>query len=259
MKQLQLTFYTPAQQPADQHKPTDKHKPADEYRPALKDFPISERPTQRLQRYGPGALATGELYAILAGGPQQIEAMRALMSYSQQGPRSPIANLATASIEELQQLTHIGPSTAARLKAAFELGRRLVTETPEDHPQIASPADAANLVLTEMGLLDHEEFRTMILDTKNRVLEILTIYKGTIDTNLIRIAELFRRPITVNAPAIVLIHNHPSGDPTPSPEDIRTTERIVEAGKLMDVDIIDHLIIGRRRYVSLKERRLGFP
>jgi len=109
-----------------------------------------------------------------------------------------------------------------------------------------------------MGLLDQEHLRLILLDTKNRVLEMPTVYIGNLNSSVIRVGELFRCALRVNCAGMIVVHNHPSGDPTPSPEDVRVTERIVEAGKLLDVEVLDHLVIGRQRYVSLKERRLGF-
>jgi len=140
----------------------------------------------------------------------------------------------------------------------MELGRRLLIASPHDRPQIKSPADAANLVMFDMGLLDHEELRVILLDTKNHVLGIETVYKGNVNTSVIRTAELFREAVRRNCAAIIVVHNHPSGDPTPSPEDVRVTEQIDQAGKVLDIEVLDHLIVGQQRYVSLKERGLGF-
>jgi DNA repair protein RadC len=161
-------------------------------------------------------------------------------------------------MSELQQQPGIGASTAARIKAAFELGRRLLIERPSDRPQIRTPADAANLVMAEMGLLEQEHLRTILLDTKNRVVDIPTIYVGSVNTTMIRVAEVFREAIRRNCPSLIVLHNHPSGDVSPSPEDVAVTRQIVEAGKLMDVDVLDHLIVSRTVFVSLKERGLGF-
>jgi len=133
-----------------------------------------------------------------------------------------------------------------------------VVESPDMKPQVRSPADAANLVMSKMCLLEQEELLTMLLDTKNRVLETPTVYRGSLNTSLIRVGELFREAIRANCAAMIVIHNHPSGDPTPSPEDVAVTRQIAEAGKLLDVEVLDHLIIGRQRFVSLKERGLGF-
>jgi DNA repair protein RadC len=228
------------------------------YQPMIHDMPAGERPRERLQYYGVGALSTTELLAILLRvGVQGVSAVNLAMGLlSRYGG---LGGLVQASFAELEQTRGIGPAKITQIKAALELGRRLLIESPEERPQIGSPADAANLVLTEMGLLEQEQLRLMLLDTKNRVLEVPTVYVGNLNTSLIRVGELFRYALRANNCAgMIVIHNHPSGDPTPSPEDIRVTERIVEAGELMDVEIMDHLIIGRRRFVSLKERRLGF-
>jgi len=228
------------------------------YLPMIRDMPLGERPRERLQHYGVGALSTAELLAILLRiGVQGVSAVNLAMGLlSRYGG---LGGLVQASFAVLEQTRGVGPAKITQIKAALELGRRLLIESPEERPQIGSPADAANLVLTEMGLLEQEQLRLMLLDTKNRVLEVPTVYVGNLNTSLIRVGELFRYALRANNCAgMIVIHNHPSGDPTPSPEDIRVTERIVEAGELMDVEIMDHLIIGRQRFVSLKERRLGF-
>jgi DNA repair protein RadC len=138
------------------------------------------------------------------------------------------------------------------------MGRRLLITAPHERPQITSPADAANLLMLEMSHLEQEHLRVLLLDTKNQVLASPVIYKGNVNTSVIRIAEIFREAIRHNSTALIIAHNHPSGDPTPSPEDIRVTRQIVEAGNLVDIEVLDHLIIGQGRYVSLKERGLGF-
>ena len=112
--------------------------------------------------------------------------------------------------------------------------------------------------MPEMGLLEQEELRTLLLDTKHHVLDSATVYKWNVNTSVIRVAELFREAVRLNCAALIVAHNHPSGDPTPSPDDVRVTEQIVQAGKLLDIEVLDHLVIGRQRYVSLKERGLGF-
>jgi DNA repair protein RadC len=146
----------------------------------------------------------------------------------------------------------------AQLKAAFELGRRLIVTSPAERPQVRSPADAAQLLMAEMALLEQEHLRLVLLDTKNAVLSIPTVYVGSLNTSMIRVGELFRFALKENCAAVIVAHNHPSGDPTPSPEDVLVTRRIVEAGQLLDVEVLDHLVIGRGRFVSLKERGLGF-
>jgi DNA repair protein RadC len=223
----------------------------------IRDMPESERPRERLSRYGAGALSTAELLAILlrtgVHGENVINlAMRLLAQYSG------LSGLAKASSSELEQIKGVGPAKVTQLKAAFELGRRLLVEAPDERPQIRSPSDAANLVMLEMGLLDQEHLRLLLLDTKNRVIEMPTVYVGNLNTSVIRVGELFRYGLRANCAGMIVVHNHPSGDPTPSPEDVRVTERIVEAGRLLDIEVLDHLVIGKGRFVSLKERRLGF-
>ncbi len=228
-----------------------------EYQPMIRDIPNSERPRERLRHYGANALSTSELLAILlrigVRGENVIHlAMRLLSDHSG------LSGLAKASFSELEATRGIGPAKVTQLKAAFELGRRLLVEAPDERPQIRSPGDAANLVMLEMSLLEQEHLRLILVDTKNRVLEMPTVYIGNLNTSVIRVGELFRHALRANCAGMIVVHNHPSGDPTPSPEDVRVTERIVEAGRLLDVDVLDHLIIGKQRYVSLKERKLGF-
>jgi DNA repair protein RadC len=227
-------------------------KPPTEY-VKIHELPPTERPVARLRYYGTGALSTIEVIAAVI---QTDDALR--VANQCLGKFEGIDGMARASVDELCQIHGIGPAKAAQIKAALELGRRLLVASPHDRPQIKSPADAANLLMIEMGLLDHEQLRVVLLDTKNHVLAIETIYKGNVNSSIIRTAELFREPIRRNCAAIIVVHNHPSGDATPSPEDVRVTEQVVEAGKLLDIDVLDHLIIGQQRYVSLKERGLGF-
>ena len=227
------------------------------YQPMIRDLPESERPRERLINYGAGALSTAELLAILlrmgVHGESVVNlAMRILVECGG------LSGLAKASFSELEHIHGIGPVKVTQIKAALELGRRLLIESPQDRPQIRSPADAANLVMMEMSLLEQEHLRLLLLDTKNRVLKMPTVYIGNLNTSVIRVGELFRYALRENCASIIVVHNHPSGDPSPSPEDVQVTERIVKAGKMLDIDVLDHLIIGKQRFISLKERRLGF-
>ncbi len=228
-----------------------------EYHPTIMELPSSERPRERLLNYGVNALSNAELLAIIlrVGAPDQnvILVSQALLSRF-----GGLTGMAKASTAELTETRGVGTAKVAQLKAALELGRRLLIESPDERAQIRSPADAANLVMSDMGLLEQEHLRIMLLDTKNRVLETRTVYQGSLNTSLIRVGELFREAIRANCASLIVLHNHPSGDPTPSPEDVAVTRQIVEAGKLLDVEVLDHLIIGRQRFVSLKERGLGF-
>lgn len=228
-----------------------------DYQPMIRDLPAQERPRERFRNYGPGALSTAELLAILLRVGSQGEsvinlATRLLVRY--QG----LSGLAKASFSELEAIKGLGPAKVTQVKAAFELGRRLLVAAPEERPQVRSPADAANLVMMEMSFLDQEHLRLVLLDTKNRVLDIPTVYIGNLNTSVIRVGELFRYALRVNCAGMIVVHNHPSGDPAPSPEDVRVTERIVQAGHMLDIDVLDHIVIGDHRFVSLKERGLGF-
>ena len=229
-----------------------------EYHPLLKDLPESERPRERLQAYGPGSLSTSELLAILLRTGARSESVINLGSrlLAQFGG---LAGIARASFADLCEVRGLGLAKAAQIKAALELGKRLMVASPEERPQVKSPTDVANLLMMEMGFLEQEHLRIVLLDTKNHVLGMPTIYVGSLNTSVMRVGELFREAVRSNCAAVIVVHNHPSGDPTPSPEDVNITRQIVEAGKLLDVEVLDHLIIGQQRYVSLKERGLGFP
>ena len=216
-----------------------------------------ERPRERLQVFGPGALSDAELLAILLRtGYKGVNVIELAGDLLEQCDRLP--GLARMPLTELAALKGIGDAKAAELQACFELGRRTAQASPTDKPQIRSPQDAAQL-LTDMARLEQEEMRTLLLDTKNRVLGRCTVYHGSVHTTVVRIGELFREAVRKNATGLILVHNHPSGDPTPSPEDAAITREIVKAGQLLDIDVLDHLVIGAQgKFVSLKERGLGF-
>ncbi len=228
-----------------------------EYHVTIKELPASERPRERLLHAGASALSTAELLAIIlrvgVGGESVLSVSQRMLARF-----DGLAGLARASVSELTAQHGIGEAKVAQLKAALELGRRLLVASPAERPQVRSPADAAQLLMAEMSLLDQEHLRLILLDTKNYVLSIPTVYVGSLNTSLIRIGELFRYALRENCAALIVAHNHPSGDPTPSPEDVLVTGRIVEGGQLLDIEVLDHLIIGWGRFVSLKERGLGF-
>jgi DNA repair protein RadC len=224
-----------------------------EWRPKIKDLPLREQPVNRLRRVGPTAVSTAELLACLLQTSDALyQAQQLLVRFDG------LPGLARACEAELVQVDGIGPAQAARLKAALEVGRRLVCYPPEDRPLVRSPADAAQLLMAEMSLLEQEHLRLVLLDTKNRVLSTPTVYVGSLNTTMVRIGELFRYALRENCAALIVAHNHPSGDPTPSPEDVIITRKIVEAGELMAIEVLDHICIGRGRFVSMKERGLGF-
>ncbi|MEJ5198925.1 MAG: DNA repair protein RadC [Anaerolineae bacterium] len=228
-----------------------------EYYPTIKELPEGERPRERLEHYGASALSTAELIAIILRVGTKDEnvlrlAQRLLTAYGG------LAGLAQAPFSELVEIKGMGAAKVTQLKAAFELGRRLLVAAPHERPTVRSPADVANLLLLEMGTLEQEHLRTVLLDSKNHVLKVHTVYIGSLNTAVVRVGELFREAIRLNCAALIVAHNHPSGDPTPSPEDVQVTRQIVEAGKLLNIDVLDHLIISQARWVSLKERGLGF-
>ena len=148
--------------------------------------------------------------------------------------------------------------TLSRLRALHEELNAQLYAYPSERPQINNPTDVADLLNGFMAHLDHEEMWVVNLDTRKRVMSLVLLYKGSVNTSQVRVGEVFRQAVLENAPAIIVAHNHPSGDPTPSPEDVAVTRAIAEAGKLLDVDMLDHLIICLSRFVSLKERGMGF-
>jgi DNA repair protein RadC len=170
-----------------------------------------------------------------------------------------LAGLARASFGELCSERGLGEAKAAQVKAALELGRRLLSTQPQERATVQSPQDVANLVMAEMGLLDQEHLRVLLLNTKNQVLAMPEVYKGNVNSTLVRTGELFREAVREGCPALVVVHNHPSGDPTPSRDDVEMTRQMVEAGQLLGIDVLDHVVIGRQSFVSLRERGLGFP
>jgi len=234
--------------------PTDAHLV--EYFPTIKELPEDERPRERLEQCGAAALSSAELLAIILRVGSKDEnvirfAQRLLSSYG-------LAGLHQLPFSELVAIKGLGQAKAAQLKAAFELGRRLMIAAPQERLTVKSPADAANLLMLEMGSLEQEHLKAVILNTKNQVLKVHPIYVGSLNTAVVRVGELFREAIRLNAAAIIVAHNHPSGDPTPSAEDVAVTRQMVEAGKLLNIDVLDHLVICQARWVSLKERGLGF-
>ena len=223
----------------------------------IQDLQAAERPRERLLTLGPQALSSAELIAILlrtgVPGENAVQVGQRLL-HTFNG----IAGLHRASVQELQRQHGLGEAKAAQIKAAIELGRRLTLESPEERPAVNSPADAAALVSYEMSALEQEHLRVILLDIRNRVLDIVEVYHGSVNSSQVRVGEVFKEAVRRNAPALIVVHNHPSGDPTPSPDDVAVTRAMLQAGKLLDVDLLDHLVIGDGRWVSLKERGLGF-
>jgi len=217
------------------------------------DLPTEERPLYRLRRHGSSALSTAELLALLLGTADAPGLSQELLQRF-----GSLHGLARASKEQLVRLHGIGEAQAGRLLAVLELSRRLQAPPADEKLRVTSPADGANLLLPRLSHLEQEELHVLLLDTRNRVIGIRAIYKGSLNSSMVRIGEIFRPAIEAPAAAIIIGHNHPSGDPSPSPEDISVTRKIVEAGKLLDIAVLDHLVIGNGCYTSLKEKGLGF-
>ncbi|NJP04668.1 MAG: DNA repair protein RadC [Chloroflexaceae bacterium] len=224
-----------------------------EYHFRISELPETERPRERLRNQGAEALSDAELLAILLRvgmtGVNVIElAQQILMEYG--GWRG----LQSSHFDDVCRRKGMGEAKTAQLKAALEIGRRLAMLGFESGTQIKSPTDVAQLLQIEMSHLDQEHLRVVCLDIKNRLQKVVTVYVGNVNSSQVRIGEVFKEALKLNSAAIILCHNHPSGDPTPSPEDVRVTTQIIDAGKLLDVDVLDHLVIGKGRFCSLRER-----
>lgn len=221
----------------------------------MKDVPREERPRERLRRHGAERLANKELLAILLRTGKQRESALTLAEKLLARFGS-LANIASASFEELVAVNGIGPAKAADILAAFELAKRLAESRMEFQGVVNSPADAAQLVLRELSLADKEHFMIIMLNTKNRVIAKKTVSIGHLQASLVHPREMFKEAIKRSSAALILVHNHPSGDLTPSREDITTTERLREAGAVLGIDVLDHIIVGDNRYFSFREHGL---
>ena len=222
------------------------------YQPMIRDLPQGERPRERLKQHGAKHLSNTELIAILLRTGIQGENVLSLSSRV-------LARLGRSTFSELCSQRGLSEAKACQLLAAMELGRRFVSLAPEERVVINSPQDVANLLMAEMATLEQEHLRALLLNTKNEVLGIQEIYVGNVNSSVVRPAEVFRPAVRYNATSMIVAHNHPSGDPTPSSEDISITKSLVEAGELMGVELLDHLVIGSgNRFVSLNELGLGF-
>ena len=227
------------------------------YSAMVRDMPRGERPRERLKSVGTGGLSNAELIAILlrtgVKGESVVALAQRLISHFEG-----LRGVATASFAELSSIHGLSDAKVCQILSALELGRRLASMHPEDRASIRSPQDVANLLLPEMSFLEQEHLRVVLLNTKNQVLGIREVYVGNVNSSIVRAAEIFRHAIRENCPAIIIVHNHPSGDPTPSQEDIRVTKQLVEAGALLDIEVLDHIVLGSQGHVSMKQKQLGF-
>ena len=221
----------------------------------IKELPLHERPRERLEKLGPEALSDAELLAILLRtGVQGVSALglanRLLFRFGD------LKSLAAASLEQLRQTEGIGPAKAVQIKAAFDIAKRLSQFRPEQKPVVRSSRDVFALLADEMRLQEKECFKALYLDVKNHVKKVETISVGTLSASLVHPREVFKSAVRDNCAAVIIVHNHPTGDPTPSSHDTETTERIKAAGKVLGIKLLDHIIIGEGRYFSYKDKDL---
>lgn len=223
----------------------------------LRELPAAERPRERLAQRGPAGLATVELIALLWGSGSRG---RSALDLAEDAlvRLDGLSGMARASDRELCEVPGVGSARAAQLAAAFELGRRLMADWPVGRWVVRSPADLADRLTLQMGGLEREELRVVLLNAKNVVLKVVTVYVGSVSSSLVRVGELYRDAVRLSASGIILVHNHPSGDPTPSPQDLHLTAEALAAGRLLDIELLDHLVIGHDAWVSLRDRGVMF-
>jgi len=219
----------------------------------LRDLPHEERPRERMMQYGAESLSQAELLAILLRTGTQRESAIGIAQrmLSQSGGLRQLADL---SIKELTAIKGIGPAKAIQLKAGIELGRRMANSRLNDPVTIRSPHDAADILTEQLRYLQKEHFVCLFLNTKNHVIAQETLSMGSLNASIVHPREVFRAAIKSSSASIICAHNHPSGDPTPSPEDIALTSRLIQAGEIVGIDVLDHLIIGDSSFVSMKEK-----
>ena len=224
----------------------------------MRELPETERPYEKCLRCGPEALSDAELLAvIIRSGTSRVPALdltRRLLRAA--GGRHPLAEVFRSSVEELTAVSGIGPVKAVQLQCAGELARRLSREETAEQVRLGSPASVAGYFMEEMRRLPQEEIRAAFFDTRHHLIREILITRGTVSSSIVTPREVFLAALRHRAVFVVLLHNHPSGDPTPSPEDILLTKRMAEAGEVLAVPLVDHIVIGDGRYVSLKEQGL---
>ncbi|MBT2754574.1 DNA repair protein RadC [Mesobacillus foraminis] len=219
----------------------------------IKDYPQNERPRERFIKNGPQSLSNHELIALILGTGTKKESVLQL-SNRLLAKFEGLRLLKDATLEELTAIKGIGSAKAIHLLAAIEIGRRLATHTHDDRYVIRSPEDGAKYLMNDMRFLSQEHFVCLYLNTKNQVIHRQTIFIGSLNASIVHPREVFREAVRRAAASVICAHNHPSGDASPSREDIEVTKRLVECGKMIGIELLDHLIIGDNKYVSLKEK-----
>lgn len=230
----------------------------DESRLTIKDFPEGEKPRERLLKYGAESLTDAELIAIIIRTGNRNETAIDLSQRLLKGGNGlqGLRFLLEASNEELSKVKGIGPAKTTQIKAALEIGKRLFSINEKDLDAIRCPDDVVHLLMGEMRYLDKEHLKVVLLNVKNQVLSVEDVSIGSLNSSIVHPREVFKTAIRRSSGSVILVHNHPSGDPTPSREDINVTKRIVESGALLGIPVLDHIIIGDGKYISLKEKNL---
>ena len=228
-----------------------------DYTPMIRDMPADERPRERLRNRGPEALNNAELLAILlrtGGNGENVLSLAQRVMAQVEG----VAALGRVTLTDLCALKGVGEAKGAQILAGIELGRRIVSALPETRSVIRCSDDIDRLVRADLVDQEQEHLRVVLLNTRHQVMGMRTVYVGSVHSAVVRVSELLRDAVRENCPNLVLVHNHPSGDPSPSPDDVAMTKHVVEAGKLLNIEVLDHVVVARGGYVSLKERGLGF-
>jgi DNA repair protein RadC len=230
---------------------------APEYHTLIRDMPAEERPRERLRLRGPESLSNAELIAILlrtgANGENVVNVATRILSTFEGLP-----GLGRVSFGQLAQQHAIGVAKASQLLAAIELGKRVLHAQPQERRVIRAPEDVYAMLFAEVALLEQEHLKVMLLTARNEVVAVKDVYKGSVNNVVIRLGEVFRDAVREGCSSIIAVHNHPSGDPSPSNPDVILTKQLVEAGRLLGIEVLDHIVIARQGFVSMKNQRLGF-
>jgi DNA repair protein RadC len=221
----------------------------------VRDVPIEERPRERLVKFGAHVCSNQELLAIVLRTGSKEESVIQLAERLLTTMKG-MSNLREATVEELIKIKGIGPTKAIQLLATIELGKRLLNERRDDKIAIRSPKDGADYVMEDLRHLSQEHFVALYLNTKNQVIHQQTVFIGSLNASIVHPREVFKEALKRSAASLLCFHNHPSGDPTPSREDIEVTKRLVDCGIMLGIEVLDHIIIGDKKYVSLKEKGL---
>jgi DNA repair protein RadC len=226
-------------------------------RHAVRELPAAEQPRVRLVARGAAGLSAAELIGLVWASGSRTSSTTAIAQDALAGVGG-LSALAGSSPQELERMAGVGPARAAQLAAAFELGRRAVADWPPARRTVRGPRDLGERLVAELGRLEREEMRVILMDTRNGIVATPTVYRGNVSVALVRVGELFRDAVRLHAARLILVHNHPSGDPTPSADDLHLTAEAVAAGRLLDIAVLDHLVIGHGTWVSLRDRGVAF-